>query len=100
MIALDGNNAVVYPFAIIAAELGQAIHAEPQQSLIGIFKAVHALEFSKQAVAARQLLKGFQLTDGNKAHIRAASQALPIQIACAKARFQFTQVYAGVVASA
>ena len=94
------DDALIYPLSVVAAELGQTVHAEPHHAAEGVFEAVLSLEFCEDAVAAGAFLEGLQFRHRHKAHVRAADEAFAVDAAGAEPGFDFRKVDADEVSLA
>ena len=94
------HDPVVDPLAVVAAELRQPVHTEPEQTVVGKLKRLLAFELGIEAVAAGDLFKGLQLVHSQKAHIRGTGEACAVDRAGAETGLDLLQVNADEVALA
>ena len=86
------HDAIIDPCARITAEVGQLVHAEPQQAAVGIFELLFALKLGKHAVAARQQFECIQLAHRHISHIRRPRKPHSVDAGRTKARLNFLEV--------
>ena len=95
--AVDHHDPVIDPLAVIPAEFGKTVHAEPEQTVVGVLKGLLTFEFRVQTVTAGHFLEGLQLVHRKETHIGTASQPGAVDSAGTEPCLYFFQIDADVV---
>ena len=98
--AVHSHDAVIDPLPIVPSELGQTVHAEPQEAAVGELESLLTFELGEQAVPSRDFLEGLEFFHGQEAHVGTARQACAVNGSRAEPSLNLRQINADVVPNA
>ena len=95
--AVHSHDAIIDPFPIVTSELGQTVHAEPQETAVGELESLLTFELGEQAVPSRDFIEGLEFFHRQETHVGTSCQPCAVNRSRAETRLNLRQINADVV---